>query len=137
MTQKELRELQDAHIRQANEFLNVRPRTQALTTAASHLSSPARVQVNTALVRIVLKHFKWDVEKLLQQWMEEGKDNVFKKAGVQLNEEDEAPAEDKPQLPAKDATVKDCEICYGEISPDEVPAQYFTSGPSGSGLANA
>lgn len=97
LTQKELRELQDAHIRQANEFLNV----------------------NTALVRIVLKHFKWDVEKLLQQWMEEGKDNVFKKAGVQLHEEDEAPTEDKPQPPAKDATVKDCEICYGEISPDE------------------
>jgi len=94
------------------------------------------VQVNTALVRIVLKHFKWDVEKLLQQWMEEGKDNVFKKAGVQLNEEDEAPAEDKPQLPAKDATVKDCEICYGEISPDEVPAQYFTS-PDREQLANA
>jgi hypothetical protein len=85
------------------------------------------VQVNTALVRIVLKHFKWDVEKLLQQWMEEGKDNVFKKAGVQLHEEDEAPTEDKPQPPAKDPTVKDCEICYGEISPDEVPAQYFTS----------
>jgi peptidyl-tRNA hydrolase len=77
------------------------------------------VQVDTALVRIVLKHFKWDVEKLLQQWMELGKEKVFKQAGVQLNEEEDSSQQDK-QLPSKDDTVKDCEICYGEISPDEV-----------------
>jgi hypothetical protein len=125
LTHKELRELQEAHIRQANEFLNVPPTTRP----GWHLSffhRPPHVcvcggKVDTGLVRIVLKYFKWDVEKLLQNWMDEGKDKVFKQAGVQLHEEDEEkPQQQQQQQNAMDIAPKDCEICYSEISPSEV-----------------
>lgn len=76
------------------------------------------VQVDTALVRIVLKHFKWDVEKLLQHWMEEGKEKVFQKAGVQLH--DEAEGEGHAMSIERPTTTKDCEICFSEILPEEV-----------------
>jgi len=98
LTPQQLRDLQDAHIRQANEFL----------------------QVDKGLARIVLKHFKWDAEKLLERWMEKGKDQVFMEAGVRLMEEgsQKQEVEDQPTS----STPRECEICFSEVSPSEAHA---------------
>jgi ariadne-1 len=99
LDRNELQEYQDQQIREANEILD--------------LERP--------LVRLVLKHYRWDVERVVGEWLDKGRDLVLRIAGLDVQQDGDVAAAAAASAAVSAALASEemeCDICYGDMTPD-------------------
>jgi ariadne-1 len=71
-------------------------------------------QIPATITRILLNHFKWDKEKLMERYYDADQDKLFKEAHV-INPFNKPNLICKPKI--KKTGTEDCDICFSHFPP--------------------
>ncbi|XP_023338775.1 E3 ubiquitin-protein ligase arih1 isoform X2 [Eurytemora carolleeae] len=100
----------------SNEIIEEEYHFEVLTTEqiVSHMVDCIRevntvIQIPTTTVRILLNHFKWDKEKLMEKYYSENQDALFEEAHV-VSPYRKVPVSKVKRIPTTSSAL-DCEIC--------------------------
>ena len=75
------------------------------------------ISLPSATIRTLLKHFKWDVQKLLEKLFDSNRDRLFTEVGIATKAEKK---ETKKQKSKRSKEATDCLICYMCVAIDQM-----------------
>lgn len=73
------------------------------------------VEIPPTTTRILLNHFKWDMEKLYERYYDSDQERLFKEAHVVNPYKKPAKSQKKRQASAASIGMEDCEICLRDL----------------------
>ncbi|KAI9586105.1 E3 ubiquitin-protein ligase ariadne-1-like [Glossina fuscipes] len=77
------------------------------------------LKLSSTITRILLNHFKWDKETLLEKYFDSNMEEFFKRAHV-INPFNKKPSNINRQKDSNNHTAEECKICFSHLSADSM-----------------